>query len=359
MAQNMFDKLEAVARRFEYLTEKMADPSLYDRQKEFKETSEERSNLEPVVMAYMEYKKVNSELEGAKDILKNESDPDLREMAKEEVAENEKELIRREEQLRLLLLPKDPLDDKNVMVEIRAGAGGDEASIFVADVFRMYTNYFKTLGFRQEVDSLSKNDEGIKEIIFSVTGDKVYSVMKYESGVHRVQRVPKTEAQGRVHTSTITVAVLPEADEIEFELDLNEVRIDVYRAGGHGGQSVNTTDSAVRVTHLPTNTVVAIQDEKSQLKNKDKALKILRTRLYDRMVREAQEKEAKEKIRQVGTGDRSERIRTYNFPQGRLTDHRIGLTLYSLDSIINGDLGPVTEALILHHQTELLKGNDD
>jgi peptide chain release factor 1 len=245
------------------------------------------------------------------------------------------------------------------MVEIRAGAGGDEASIFVGDVWRMYKNYWATLGFKAELVSVSENDKGFKEVILSVTGDKVYSKLKYESGVHRVQRVPETESQGRVHTSTITVAVMPEADEVEFDLDMNDVRIDVYRSGGKGGQSVNTTDSAVRVTHLPTNTVVAIQDEKSQLKNKEKALKILKTRIYDKMVAEAHEEEASARRDLVGKGDRSERIRTYNFPQGRLTDHRINLTLYSLDKIIEGDLAPVVDALIAHNQAILLKGEED
>ena len=245
------------------------------------------------------------------------------------------------------------------MVELRAGAGGDESSIFVGDVWRMYKNYFTTLGFKAELVSASESDSGYKEVILNVTGDKVYSIMKYESGVHRVQRVPETESQGRVHTSTITVAVMPEADDVEFDLNMNDVRVDVYRSGGKGGQSVNTTDSAVRVTHLPTNTVVAIQDEKSQLKNKEKALKILRNRIFDKMVQEAHDVEAEKRKGLVGTGDRSERIRTYNYPQGRLTDHRIGLTLYSLDKIIEGDLAPVTDALVAHNQAQLLKGQED
>ena len=355
----MFDKLDAVVTRYEELTEKMADPTLYDRQDEFKKVSGERANIEDIVDCYKLYKKMKDDLEGAKDILKSESDEDMREMAKEEISEYESELPILEEKLKILLLPKDPLDNKNCMVEIRAGAGGDEASIFVQDVWRMYKNYWATLGFRSELVSISEGDKGIKEVILQVTGDKVYSKMKYESGVHRVQRVPETESQGRVHTSTITVAVMPEADEVEFELDLNDVRIDVYRSGGKGGQSVNTTDSAVRVTHLPTNTVVAIQDEKSQLKNKEKALKILRSRIYDRMVQAAHEEEAGARKELVGKGDRSERIRTYNFPQGRLTDHRIGLTLYSLDKIIEGDLAPVTDALVAHNQAILLQGEED
>jgi peptide chain release factor 1 len=355
----MFDKLDAVVKRFEVLTDRLGDPSLYDRPKDLQELNKERSHLEPIVNAFKIYKKLKDDIEGSKEILKNESDPDMREMAKEELAENERKIPDLEQEIKLLLLPKDPLDDKNVMIEIRAGAGGDEASIFVRDVYDMYQAYFKTVGFRSEMVSISQGDEGLKEIIFAVTGDKVYSKMKYESGVHRVQRVPKTETQGRVHTSTITVAVLPEADEVEFELDLNEVRIDVYRSGGSGGQSVNTTDSAVRVTHLPTNTVVAIQDEKSQLKNKEKALKILRSRIFDKMVQEQHAKEAAERKGLIGTGDRSERIRTYNFPQGRVSDHRINLTLYSLDRIIAGDLAPVVDSLIAHNQAELLKGTEE
>ncbi len=355
----MFDKLEKVVDRFDELTEKMADPTLYDRQDEFKKISEERSNLEDIVKCFKQYRQIKDDIEGSKDILKNEKDEELREMAKEELSELEAQVPALEQELKILLLPKDPLDNKNVMLEIRAGAGGDEASIFVADVLRMYQNYFRDLGFKVEMVSISEGDEGIKEVILSVTGEKVYSKLKFESGVHRVQRVPKTESQGRVHTSTITVAVMPEADEVDFELDMNDVRIDVFRASGAGGQHVNTTDSAVRVTHLPTNTVVANQDQKSQLKNKEKALKILKTRIYDKMVNDAKAKEAAERKGLVGTGDRSERIRTYNFPQGRLTDHRIGLTVYNLDKIIEGDMGQVTDALIAHNQAELLKGEEE
>ena len=355
----MFDKLGAVVKRFEELTEKLADPTIYDRQKEYREISSERSSIEDIVIAYKNYQKIKEDLEQAKEILKTENDPDMREMAKEELSELEDQIPGLEEELRILLLPKDPLDNKNVMMEIRAGAGGDEASIFVADVYRMYSNYLKDLNFSSELISLSEGDEGIKEIIFSVKGDKVYSKLKYESGVHRVQRVPKTESQGRVHTSTITVAVMPEVDEVDFELDLNDVRIDVYRSGGAGGQSVNTTDSAVRVTHIPTGMWVANQDQKSQIKNKEKALRILKNRIYDKLVSEQREKEAADRKGQVGTGDRSERIRTYNFPQGRLTDHRIGLTLYSLNKIIEGSLGEVTNALITHYQAELLKGQEE
>lgn len=352
----MFHKLDAVISRFETLTEKLGDPTLYDRPKELRETNTERSNLEPIVNAYKLYKKLSDDIEGSKEILKNESDEEMRAMAKEELAENENRLITLAAEIKILLLPKDPIDEKNVMIEIRAGAGGDEASIFVGDVYRMYQNFFKSVNYRSEIVSISQGDEGIKEIIFSVTGEKVYSKMKFEAGVHRVQRVPKTETQGRVHTSTITVAVLPEAEEVDVELDMNECRIDVYRSGGAGGQSVNTTDSAVRLTHIPTGIVIAMQDERSQLKNKDKAIKILRNKLYERKVQEQHDKEQAERQSMVGTGDRSERIRTYNFPQGRLTDHRINLTLYSLDKIIDGDLAPVVDALLANHQAELLKG---
>ncbi len=356
---SIFNKLDAVVDRFDTLTEKMGDPTLYERQEEYQAITKERANLEDIVAAYKEYKQIKADVEEAKEILKNEKDEDMREMAKEELSEKESEIPGLEERLKLLLLPKDPLDDKNVIVEIRAGAGGDEASIFVGDVYRMYNNYCRSLGFKTEDISVSAGDEGMKEVIFSVSGDKVYSKLKYESGVHRVQRVPKTESQGRIHTSTITVAILPEADEIDFKLDLNEVRIDVYRSSGAGGQSVNTTDSAVRVTHIPTGEVVSCQDERSQLKNKDKALKILAARIFDKIAQAKADKEAAERKGLVGTGDRSERIRTYNYPQGRCSDHRIGLTLYSLDKIMEGDLGEVIDALIAHNQAELLKGQED
>jgi len=355
---SIFDKLSAVVKRYEQLTEKLADPSIYDRQSELREVTTERSNIEELVQTYNKYKKLKSDLDGAKDILMNEKDEEMRDMAKMEVSDYESQIPGIEELLTVLLLPKDPLDERNVMIEIRAGAGGDEASIFVADVYRMYINYFRQLGFRDETASLSEGAEGIKEIIFEVSGEKVYSIMKYESGVHRVQRVPKTETQGRVHTSTITVAVLPQTDEVEFELNPVDLKIDVFRSGGAGGQSVNTTDSAVRITHIPTGMVVANQDQRSQLKNKEKAMKILRNRIYDQMVTAQRSKEAADRKGQIGTGDRSERIRTYNFPQGRLTDHRIGLTLYNLDSIINGDFKAVTDALIAYNQAELLKGEE-
>jgi peptide chain release factor 1 len=356
---SIFNKLEDVVDRFNTLTEKMGDPTLYERQEEYQAITKERSNLEDIVAAYKEYKQVKADVEEAKEILKSEKDEDMREMAKEELSEKESEIPVWEERMKLLLLPKDPLDDKNVIVEIRAGAGGDEASIFVADIYRMYQNYCRSMGFSTENISVSDGDEGLKEVIFSISGDKVYSKLKYESGVHRVQRVPKTESQGRIHTSTITVAVLPEIEELDFQLDMNDVRIDVFRSSGAGGQSVNTTDSAVRMTHIPTGEVVSCQDERSQLKNKEKAKKTLTARIYDKLQQEKSLKEAAERKGLVGTGDRSERIRTYNFPQGRCSDHRIGLTLYSLLKIMEGDLGEVTDALVAHNQAELLKGQEE
>lgn len=356
----MFDKLDAVVRRYEILTERLGDPTLYDRAQELRETNTERSNIEPIVIKYREYKKLKTDIDGNKDLIHNEKDEEMREMAKEELSELEAKLPVIEQELKLLLLPKDPNDDRNVILEIRAGAGGDEASIFVADVWRMYKNYFGTMGWRSDVVSLSEGDRGIKEIIVNVSGDKVFSKMKYESGVHRVQRVPDTEAQGRIHTSTITVAVMPEADEVgDVVIDMNEVRIDVFRSGGSGGQSVNTTDSAVRLTHLPSGIVISMQDERSQLKNKDKAFKILKTKLYDLRLQEAHAKESSMRKGLVGTGDRSERIRTYNFPQGRLTDHRINYTMHNLPAFINGDIQEVIDALIAHNQAILLQGAEE
>lgn len=356
----MFDKLEAVVRRFEVLTERLADPSLYDRAQELRETNAERSNIEPIVLKFKEYKKLVADIEGNKDIIHNEKDEDMREMAKEELSELEAKLPVVEQELKILLLPRDPNDDKNVILEIRAGAGGDEASIFVADVWRMYRNYFSSKGWKSEVVSLSEGDQGIKEIIVNVSGDKVYSRMKYESGTHRVQRVPATETQGRVHTSTITVAVMPEADEVgDVVLDMNEIRIDIYRSSGSGGQSVNTSDSAVRLTHMPTGIVIAMQDERSQLKNKEKAFKILKAKILDLRIQEAHAKEAATRKGLVGTGDRSERIRTYNYPQGRISDHRINFTIYNLPNFMNGDVDEVIDALIAHNQAILLQGVEE
>lgn len=356
----MFDKLEAVVRRYEILTERLADPSLYDRQQELRETNTERSNIEPIVVKFREFKKLQLDIANNKDIIHNEKDEEMREMAKEELGEFEAKIPIVEQELKLLLLPKDPNDDRNILLEIRAGAGGDEASIFVADVWRMYKNYFGTKGWRADVVSFSEGDRGVKEIVVNVSGEKVYSRMKYESGVHRVQRVPDTEAQGRVHTSTITVAVMPEADEVgDVVLNMDEIRIDVYRSGGSGGQSVNTSDSAVRLTHAPTGIVIAMQDERSQLKNKEKAFKILKAKIYDLRIQEAHAKEAATRKGLVGTGDRSERIRTYNFPQGRISDHRINYTIYNLPAFMNGDIEEVIDALIAHNQAILLQGAEE
>ena len=353
---SIFEKLDEVVKRYDELTVRLADPSVYENQKQLKEVSSERANIEEIVDTYNKYKQLGEDVDEAKKILKEERDTEMRNMAKEVLDENQPLMEGLEEDLKILLLPRDPLDDKNVMIEIRAGAGGDEASIFAADMLRMYQNYCRDNGFKTEMVSLSENAEGIKEVIFSVSGERVYSRLKYESGVHRVQRVPKTESQGRIHTSTVTVAVMPEADEIDFKLNTNDIKVDVFRASGAGGQHVNTTDSAVRLTHLPTGIVVANQDQKSQIKNKEKAMKILSARIYDKMIREQKSEEDARRKGQVGTGDRSERIRTYNFPQGRLTDHRIGLTVYNLDSIMEGRLGEVGDALIAHNRAELLKG---
>ncbi len=353
----MFNKLDGAVKRYEKLTKRMEDPSIYDNQAEYKKVASERASLEDIVTTYEKYKKVLSDIVDVQSILKNEKDNEMREMAKQELSIGEKQKQDLEKELKILLLPKDELDDKNVIIEIRAGAGGDEASIFVRDIHRLYVNYCQDLGFKTELISVSQGSEGFKEVMFSVTGNRVYSKLKFESGVHRVQRVPKTESQGRIHTSTITVAVMPEAEEVDFQLDMSEVKIEVFRASGAGGQHVNTTDSAVRVTHIPTGIVVSNQDQKSQIKNKEKALKILRNRIYDKVILEKKAQEDAHRKGLIGTGDRSERIRTYNFPQGRLTDHRIGLTVYNLDKIMEGNLHEVSDSLVAHNQAELLKGD--
>ena len=312
--------------------------------------------MEPVVKKYEEYRKAKADLADAKEIVENESDEELRDLAKMEVSELEESIEKLEDELKVLLLPKDPNDEKNVILEIRAGTGGDEAALFGADLLRMYTRYAERHRWKTELMDL--NDTGIggvKEAVLLVKGKGAYSRLKYESGVHRVQRVPETEASGRIHTSAATVAVLPEVDDVEVDLDPNDVRVDVYRASGNGGQCVNTTDSAVRLTHIPTGLVVTCQDEKSQIKNKEKAFKVLRSRLYDLKVQEQNKEISEARKSQVGSGDRSERIRTYNFPQGRVSEHRIGLTLYRLDSILDGDLDEIIDALITHDQAEKMK----
>jgi peptide chain release factor 1 len=349
------EKLEELESRFVTLTERMADPGVTSDPESYRKTAKQHRDLEEIVAKYRDWKKAQSDLEGAREMLE-ETDEELRSMATEDVARLEPEMVKIEEDLKVLLLPKDPNDDKNVVVEVRAGTGGDEATLFAAEIFRMYTRYAETLGWKVEVTHTSESAVGgLKEVIALISGDKVYSKLKYESGVHRVQRVPATEQQGRVHTSAITVAVLPEADEVEIKIDPKDVRIDTFCSSGPGGQSVNTTYSAVRITHLPTGLVVSCQDEKSQIKNRSKAERVLRSRLYELELEKQQEKIGAERKTMVGSGDRSEKIRTYNFPQNRMTDHRIGLTLHQLDLVIEGRLQPVTDALISFYQAEKMK----
>ena len=352
----MFEKLEDVEKRYEQVQAQLQRPNVADDQKTFRLLMKELAELEKVVTVYRQYKAVKQSLRDSKELLQTESDQDILQMAKEDLLSAEREIPGLEQKLKILLLPKDPNDEKNVILEIRAGAGGDEASLFAEELFRAYTLYASHKGW--SVTSLSTspgNAGGLKEVIAEVSGEKVFSVLKYESGVHRVQRVPKTESQGRVHTSTVTVAVIPEAEEVDIKIDPNDVRVDVQRASGAGGQHINTTDSAVRLTHIPTGLVVYCQDGKSQHANRDKAFKVLYSRLVQ-MEEEKKRKEASdERLAQIGTGDRSERIRTYNFPQSRVTDHRIGLTLHSLSQIMHGEMEEVIDPLITHFQTEALK----
>ncbi len=348
-------KLEDIERRFEALNAQMADPEVIADGEKYRKVTKQHSDFSDVVGKYREWKTAAGNLQQAKAML-NESDPDLRAMAQEEIAQIEPELVRIEEELRILLLPKDPNDEKNVVLEIHAGTGGDEATLFADEVFRMYSRFAETRGWKVEVTSASESAAGgLKEVTALISGNKVYSQLKYEGGVHRVQRVPETEQQGRVHTSAIRVAVLPEADEVEIKLDPKDIRIDTFCSSGPGGQSVNTTYSAVRITHLPTGTVVSCQDEKSQIKNRAKAERVLRSRLYELELEKQQEKIGAERRTMVGSGDRSEKIRTYNFPQNRVTDHRIGLTLHQLDQVMEGKLDPLVEALTTYYQTEKLK----
>lgn len=352
----MLAKLESLEKRYEELNREMSDPAILADQNTYKKLAKAHGELEPVVHKYREYRQVLEQLEDAETMLQEPQEADFAEMLKEEIATLTASQEQLEDELQVLLLPKDPNDDKNVIVEVRAGTGGDEAALFAGTLFRMYSRYAEVQ--RWNVEILSSNATelgGFKEVIFMIEGQGAYSRLKFESGVHRVQRIPTTEAGGRIHTSTATVAVLPEAEEVEVHIEPNELKFDVYRSSGPGGQSVNTTDSAVRVTHLPTGIVVACQDEKSQHKNKDKALKILRARLYEQLQEEAEREQAANRRSQVGTGERSERIRTYNFPQGRVTDHRIGLTLYKIDLIVDGDLDEIIEALITANQVEQLK----
>lgn len=349
----MLNKLEVLEDKYKELSEKIADPEIINDQKVWQKLIKEHADLEPIIMKFREYKEVMNSIAESKAILQEESDEELRELAKMELSEMEEKVDPIEAELKILLLPKDPNDDKNVIVEIRGGAGGDEAALFAGDLFRMYCRYAERK--RWKVELLSASETGVggyKEVSFMIKGKGAYSVLKYESGVHRVQRIPSTESGGRIHTSTATVAVLPEVEDVEVEINPNDLRIDVFRSSGNGGQSVNTTDSAVRVTHIPTGEVVSCQDGKSQLKNKEQAIKILKARLYDKAVAAQNKEISAERKSQVGTGDRSERIRTYNFPQGRVSDHRINLTLYKLDSFLDGDLTEMIDALITVDQTE-------
>ena len=352
------EKLEEVVDRFREIEGLLADPSVVTDQEKFRSLTREHAELSEVVEVYDAWRKVEAELEGNRELLQD-TDAEMRQMAKEELPDLEQKLQHLSEKLKLLLLPKDPNDDKNVILEIRAGTGGEEAALFAADLFRMYSRYADANGWKVELMSLSESDSGgFKEVIAMVSGERVYSRLKFESGTHRVQRVPETESQGRIHTSACTVAVLPEADDVEVQIDPSDLRTDLFRASGAGGQHVNKTESAVRLTHLPTGLVVSCQDEKSQHKNKAKAMKVLKSRLYDMMLAEQQQAQAADRKSQVGSGDRSERIRTYNFPQGRCTDHRIGLTLYKLDAIMQGGLNELIEPLITYAQADSLSGQE-
>lgn len=351
----MFDKLKGVEDRSHELERLLSDPKVVQDRDAYQKYSREHAEISPVVAAFREFNRVDRELDDSLELMHDE-DPEMKKMAGEEVDRLEREKERLQEELKILLVPKDPLDDKNVILEIRAGTGGDEAGLFAGDLFKMYQRYADARGWKVDVmDHHTTGVGGLKEIIANVNGKGAYSRLKFESGTHRVQRVPTTETQGRIHTSAVTVAVLPEAEEIEVNIDANELKVDVFRSSGPGGQSVNTTDSAVRITHLPSGLVVTCQDEKSQHKNKAKAMKVLRSRLLDQMVREQDEERSQNRRSQVGSGDRSERIRTYNFPQGRVTDHRIGLTLYKLESILQGDVDEVIDSLITYYQSQALQ----
>ncbi|WP_296823344.1 peptide chain release factor 1 [uncultured Megasphaera sp.] len=356
------DKVQAVENKFMDLEQRISDPSVIARQEEWQKLTKEHASLAPIVETYRQYKDVTEQIQGDRELLKDpESDGEIIAMAKEELAELEKKQAGLEDELHILMLPKDPRDDKNVIMEIRGGAGGDEAALFAGDLFRMYMKYIeKQPGWKASIISSNAPElGGFKEVIFSVEGHGVYGKLKYESGVHRVQRVPVTEAGGRIHTSTATVAVLPEAEDVEVNLNMDDVRVDYYRSSGAGGQHVNKTSSAVRMTHIPTGIVVECQDERSQLENRAKAMRVLKARLLDKAQQEADAEVTEARRSQVGTGDRSERIRTYNFPQGRVTDHRINLTLYKLENVLNGDLDEFIQALAEAHRAELMKEESD
>ena len=357
----MFDKLESVVNRHEQIGIELTRPDVASDNELFKKLMKEYSDLTPIVEKYKQYTAAkNAEKEALEILSEANLDKDFKELAEEELKEAKENIVTFGDELKILLLPKDPNDDKNVIIEIRGGAGGEEAALFAASLYRMYTMYAESKHWQIEVSNMNETElGGYKEISFMIEGSGAYSRFKYESGVHRVQRVPDTETQGRIHTSTVTVAVLPEADEVEFEINPADLKIDTFRSSGAGGQHINKTSSAIRVTHIPTGTVVECQDERSQFKNKDKALKILRARLFDEEQRKHDEAIASDRKSQVGTGDRSERRRTYNYPQGRVTDHRIGLTLYKLDQILNGDIDEVVDALITHYRTEALKADEE
>jgi len=349
----VLDKIEELERRFQELEALLSDPVTIANQPEFRKLSREHADLSPLVAAYRRYRKILEDIDGNRELL---ADPEMKEMAEEELQSLEEEKLRLDGEIRLLLLPKDPNDSRNVILEIRAGTGGDESALFAGDLFRMYSRFAEKNRWKVELISASESERGgFKEVVASVEGQDVFAKLKYESGTHRVQRVPETEAQGRIHTSACTVAILPEAEDVEIDINPVDLKIDVYRASGAGGQHVNKTESAVRITHLPTGIVVECQDERSQIKNRAKAMKVLKTRILDGMQQEQNARMAADRKSQVGSGDRSERIRTYNFPQGRMTDHRIGLTLYKLDMIMEGDVGEIADSLRQHYQMEALK----
>lgn len=353
----MLTKLDALEKKYDDISKKISNPEIINQQELWQKLVKELSELDEIVKKYREYKYVIESIGEAKIILDDSNaDEELKDLAREDLKINNNQRDKILEQIKILLLPKDPNDKKNVIVEIRGGAGGDEAALFAGDLFRMYSHYAESKKWRTEILNFNESDMGgFKEIVFMISGSGVYSKLKFESGVHRVQRIPETESNGRIHTSTVTVAILPEAEEVDVKINPNDLRIDVFRSSGNGGQSVNTTDSAVRVTHIPTGIVISCQDEKSQLKNKDKALKILRAKLFDLENEKQKKMLSQERKNQVGTGDRSERIRTYNFPQSRVTDHRINLTLYKLENILNGDLDEVIDSLVTFYQAEKLK----
>ncbi|WP_236890587.1 peptide chain release factor 1 [Desulfoluna limicola] len=351
----MFNKLKGVEDRFIKLEQLLSDPAVVSDRVLYQKYIKEHGEISKLMEAYRRYKKIVADLEEARDLL-TDDDPDMKEMAQEEIGPLEEQKAALEEELKILLIPKDPLDEKSVIVELRAGTGGDESALFAGDLFKMYTRYAESLGWAVEVmDSHASDVGGFKEVVFQVSGKGAYSSFKYESGVHRVQRVPATETQGRIHTSAVTVAVLPEAEDVELKIEPNELRIDIFRSSGPGGQSVNTTDSAVRITHIPSGITATCQDEKSQHKNREKAMKVLRSRVLDKMIQETEAKRSAERKGQIGSGDRSERIRTYNFPQGRMTDHRIGLTLYRLEAIMEGSIEEIISSLRTHAQAQALK----